>query len=247
MKQVLTIFSFLALTAFSYAQPPEYKDLRILFADKNYTKLVKEAEKYTLKDKTKKDILPYIWMAKGLDKISLSGTDDPEFKNAFKNGIKYLGKGMKYDIKYNAGATIEEEREFIDGFQMGVFERVNNELTSGSYKRAFGWAIKYQKVTQNVIGTKYMQGACKYFDGDKPSARELWKQCDALLKDIEGIENWSEADQKFLKMGVLYSAAALKKGRQDDKAKMLVGKVAQWYENDPDWQSDYDAIVNGVE
>ncbi len=238
--------TFFMLTLFANAQPPEYKDLRILYADKNYEKLIKVAEKYTLKDKTKKDILPYIWMAKGLYKISLSGTDNPEFKNAYKDAIKYLGKGIKYDIKYNDGMTAMDEKEFIDMFQLTLFETINNELAAGSFKRGKGWAIKYQKVTTNLVGCKYMIGACMYLDGDKPSARENWREAENMLKEIESIENWSEGDKKVLKYGVLYSAAALKKTRQEEKAKQLLGKVAQWFENDPDWQTDYDDIVNNV-
>ncbi|MFN5910701.1 MAG: hypothetical protein ACK45H_05135, partial [Bacteroidota bacterium] len=58
------------------AQPPKYDDLKILYADANYEKLVKVAENYSLKEELKKDALPFLWLAKGLYKISLSGTDD---------------------------------------------------------------------------------------------------------------------------------------------------------------------------
>lgn len=246
MKQILTIFSFFLFTALSFGQAPEYDDLKVLYADGNYPKLVKAAERYTLKDATKKHILPYIWLSKGLYKISLSGTDDDNFKNAYKDAIKHLGKGMKYDIKYNDGATIAEELEYINLFQASLFEVINNELSSGSFKRGKGWAIKYIKVTQNSIGAKYVLGACAYYDGDKPGARTKWQEADKQLKEIESLDGWSEADRNMLKYGVLYSAAALKKSRQGDKAKALVGKVAQWFESDEDWQELYDSIVNGI-
>ena len=229
------------------AQPPDYKDLQILYADGDYEKLVREGEKYTGKDKTKRDALPYIYMAKGLYKISLSGTDDEKFKNAYKDAIKYLGKGMKYDLKYNNGASLADESKFISEFQLSLFETINNEMTAGSYKRGKSWAIRYNKITENKVGAMYLIGACKFFDGDKPGARTDWLEGGKLLEGIESIEGWSEADQSVLKAGILFSAKALKQSRQEDKAKDLVGKVAQWYETDPDWQSDYDAIVNGTD
>ena len=107
MKHILTILSVLFVTSLSFGQPPTYDDLKILYADANYEKLAKVAENYTLKDKTKKDVLPYIWLSKGLYKISLSGTDNEKFKNAYKAAIKHLSKGIKYDLKYNEGSTLE--------------------------------------------------------------------------------------------------------------------------------------------
>ena len=222
----------------------DYDDLKILYADGNYEKLVKEGAKYTENDKTKKDIMPYFWTAKGYYKISLSGNPDPDYKNAFKDAIKYLGKGIKYDLKYNDGSTIEDEREFVDEFQLSLFEMIDNEVTSGGYKKAYSWAIKYQKITTVTVGVKYVMGACKHFDQDRTTARTYWQEADAELKDVESLDSWSEADRKMLKLGILSSAKAMKESRQADKAKALLGKAAQWFEDDDDWKEKYDEIVN---
>ena len=63
----------------------EYDDLLILKADQNWEKLIISSEKYTLKDATKNDPIPYYYMAYGLYKISFVGDRPDEFKNAFKN------------------------------------------------------------------------------------------------------------------------------------------------------------------
>lgn len=247
MKHLAAILSFLFLSVTAFSQAPEYKDLVILYADgtfDSYKKLVKEAEKYTLKDDTKKDPQPYFWLAKGLYKISISGTDDEEFKNAYKDAIKYLGKGMSYDTKYNSGSYTAEESEFVEKFQLTLFETANNEIIDGGFKRGFGWVLKYSKVSNNVVGANYLMGACKYESDDKTSARDYWNTAEKELAEIESIENWSVADRNMLKYGILYSAGALKKTRQEDKAKELVGKVSQWFEEDEDWQDLYDEIVN---
>lgn len=241
-----TLFTLLGvcLTLTTWAQGPEYDDLKILYADGNYEKLVGQADKYTQNDKTNKDVIPYFYAAKGLYKISLSGTDDEKFKNAYKEAIGYLGKGMSYDAKYNDGSYTREENEFVSMFQMSLVETVENEISVKSWKKAYGWAIKYQKIAANMAGIYFLQGACKYNDADKTTARDLWKKADAEMAKIESIENWSEADKKVLKLGVLHSAAALKDSRQVDKAKQLLGKASQWFEDDSDWKEKYDEIVN---
>lgn len=244
MKRLLSIISVLLVGNLAMAQAPDYDDLKILYADANYEKLVKVAEAYTLKDKSKKDVLPYIWAAKGLYKISLSGTTDEKFKNAFKDAIKFLSKGMGYDAKYNANATVVEEREFIDEFQRSVVETIMNEADLGAFKKAQGWAIKYQKITLHNVGTLYMLGACTFEDGDKAGARTHWQNAEKELANITSIDDWSEADKLMLKMGVIYSAKSLIKSRQKDAAKDLLNKVAQWFESDEDWKTQYDEIVN---
>ncbi len=244
MKNIITLICILVGTSMVNAQPPKYDDLKILYADANYEKLAKVASSYCEKDKTAKDVLPYIWLAKGLYKISLSGTSDPKFKNAYKDAIKYLGKGIKYDIKYNEGATLEEHKEFIDKFQLSLQEIIDNEVSSGNFKRAYGWVIKYQKITSNLIGPKYLLGACKYEDQDKATARAMWKEGDALMAEITSISDWSEADVLIFRSGLLYSANAMVKARQADKARALLNKAAQWFEEDEVWQEKYNEIVN---
>jgi len=244
MKNIFTLLTFIFIASMSYAQPPVYDDLKILYADANYEKLAKIASSYTEKDKTKKDILPYIWLAKGLYKVSLSGTDDPKFKNAYKDAIKYLSKGIKYDMKYNEGSTIAEHKEFIDKFQLSLFEIIDNEISAGGFRKAYGWCIKYNKITTNLVGIKYLMGACKYKDQDKATARTLWQEGDKLLDGLTTTEGWSEADLKTFKLGLLTSAEALKSTRQVDKARALLNKTAQWFEDDADWKERYDEIVN---
>ena len=244
MKNVLTLLCLLFVTQIAFSQAPRYDDLKILYADANYEKLAKVASGYTENDKTKKDVLPYIWLAKGLYKVSLSGTDNEDFKNAYKDAISALGKGIKYDLKETDGAIISEHSEFIELFQKSLFEVIDNELSSGSAQKAYGWAVRYVKITQNEAGIKYVMGVCKYKAEDKTTARSLWQEADALLKTVESIQTWSEADKNMLKIGILRSAAALNESRQQDKARELLNKVAHWFENDEDWKMRYDEIIN---
>ncbi len=244
MKNVLTLLCLLFITQISFSQAPKYDDLKILYADANYEKLAKVASGYTENDKTKKHVLPYIWLAKGLYKVSLSGTDNEDFKNAYKDAISALGKGIKYDMKESNGSTIAEHSEFVELFQKSLFEVIDNELASGSAQKAYGWAVRYQKITQNEAGIKYVMGVCKYKAEDKTTARSMWQEADASLKTVESIQNWSEADKNMLKIGILRSAAALNESRQQDKARELLNKVAHWFENDDDYKERYDNIIN---
>jgi hypothetical protein len=241
MKRTFGLILFLIAGLTAKAQAPNYDDLKILYADANYEKLTKVAEGYTLKEDNKKDALPFLWLAKGLYKISLSGTDDEKFKNAYKDAIAALGKAMKND---KDGSQLTDHTEFIEEFQLSMATYIDNDITAKDYSKASGWILKYYKVTKNPVGAKFLDGATKYRKADKGGANTLWKEADILLGKITSIEDWSEADKKILQLGVLQTAECYLASKQKEKAKTLLNKIAQWFEEDEEFKVKYDEIVN---
>jgi hypothetical protein len=241
MKKLIsfTLLMFSAITL--NAQAPNYDDLKILYADANYEKLIKVAENYTLKEDLKKDPLPYIWLAKGLYKISLSGTDDEKYKNAYKDAIGALGKAIKND---KDGTMLTDHTEFIEQFQGSMVEMISNDLAAKDYNKASGWVIKYYKITRNPIGAKYLDGATKYRKADKGGANTLWKEAETMLGKVTSLDDWTAADKKLLKIGVLETAECYIASKQKEKAKALLNKIAQWYEEDEDFKAKYDELIN---
>lgn len=234
MKKIIFLVMLLFAGLNASAQVPEYDDLKILYADGNYEKLVKVAFNYSEKEDLKKDPLPNLWLAKGLYKVSQSGTDDEKFKNAYKEAITALGKAMKLD---KDGSVLADHQEFIEKFQLSMVELISNELSAADYNKAAGWVLKYYKITRNGVGTKYLDGATKFAKADKGGANTIWKEADALLAKITSIDEWSEADVAMLQMGVLETAQCYVKAKQKDKAKTLLSKVAQWFEEDAEFNS----------
>lgn len=236
-----SILGALLLSTTAFSQAPDYDDLTILYADGNYEKLVGKAEKYTTKDDTKKDPNPYIWMAKGLYKISISGESDPEYKNAFKEAMGYFSKAVKYDTD---GAAQEKHNEFVTEFTNACVELIANDLDAGDFNKAYGWNVKYAKMTINPAGSKYMEAACKFLKGDKGGANTAWKEADEMLASVTSIADWSEADAKLLRKGVIQSADCLIQSRQVDKAKDLMNRFAPWFDGQDDFKAKYDELMN---
>lgn len=240
MKKLVLIGALLT-TKLLVAQAPEYNDLRILFADGDYEKLVRASEKYTMNDKTKSDALPHMWMGRGLYKVSLSGSDDEKYKNAYKEAIGEVGKSIKYD---KDGSVQSEYAEFYDEFKNSIVETIRNEIDVKDYRKASTWILKYNKINMQSIGAKYLDGVCKYRNSDKGGANTAWKEADNMLKSVSDISGWDQAEKDLLMMGVIQTAECYLTARQTDKAKAIMGKVAQWYENNEDFKAKYDEIVN---
>lgn len=240
MRKLILILALLS-TKFLFGQAPDYNDLRILYADGTYEKLVRAAEKYTMSDKTKSDPVPHMWMARGLYKVSLSGTDDERYKNAYKDAIGAIGKSIKYD---KSGDVQREYVEFYDEFKNSMVELIKNELDVGDFKKANTWVVKYFKINMKSAGARYLEGVCKFKNSDKSGAYNAWKTADALMKEVTDISDWSQAEKDLLMYGAMYVADCYVSIRQTEKAKAILGKVAQWFEGNEDFKAKYDEIVN---
>ncbi|MNK00459.1 hypothetical protein D3C87_182440 [compost metagenome] len=240
MKKLVLIGALLT-TKLLVAQAPEYNDLRILFADGDYEKLVRASEKYTMNDKTKTDALPHMWMGRGLYKVSLSGSDNEKYKNAYKESIGEVGKSIKYD---KSGDVQTEYAEFYDEFKNSLVETIRNEIEVPDYKKASTWILKYYKINLTSIGAKYLEGVCKYRNSDKGGANANWKEAETMLKSVSNIDDWSKAEKDMLMLGVMHTADCYITSKQTEKAKAVLGKVAQWYEGNEEFKTKYDEIVN---
>ena len=241
MKKLLIFGIVLAFSQTFNAQAPDFDDLKILYADANYEKLVKQAENYTLKDDLKKDPIPHIYLAKGLYKISKSGTTDEKYKSAYKDAINALSKAIKL-VKENT-ELISDHMDFVKEFQGSLVEMISNDLSIKDYNKASGWVMKYYKIAFNSTGAKYLDGATKYRKQDKSGASTVWKEAEAGLKKITSLDDWTDADKNMLKIGVMETAECFISSKQNAKAKDLLDKIAPWFEEDPDFKEKYDSLT----
>ena len=77
-----------------------YDDLLVLLVNEDYKDCFNKSIKYTTKDKTKKDPLPYLFAAKSAYRMSRDHKFTEEFPKAYKTAISYTTKYRKKDKKY---------------------------------------------------------------------------------------------------------------------------------------------------
>lgn len=219
----------------------EYDDLLILKADQNWEKLIISSEKYTLKDATKNDPIPYYYMAYGLYKISFVGDRPDEFKNAFKNSIGVIGK---MDRKDYDKVVFNRYQDFFGEVKGTLFEMIRNDIEADDYRRSFGWVMNMYKFGRDDIGAKFLDGTCRYRNGDKATARTKWKEGKELIGALESLDGLLEIDREIIKFALYESAKCQVDARQTAEAQAIMNLGAQWFEEDEDWQKYYDEIVN---
>lgn len=242
----------------SIAQQPDYDDLKIYFADANYEKLLKKAEKYTLGDKTRKDAIPYLFLSKANFEIS-KGADQElldKYPRAFKDALKYAGKCIQKDKE---GNVYTENMAHFTELKIVVTEELRNLAESGDYGRLMGRIPSMLKIDKKDIGSFYLKAAGYYHKKDMTGMKKSAKIANDLLDsadpdaytisedDDQDLTNKKKIDLEMLKLGVIHYSQALVLARQNSMAKDLMGKVKQWFPETPensDFTDAYNEIVN---
>ena len=224
------------------AQPPLYDDLLIYYADGDYEKLVSKADKYIGNDKTKNDALPYLYSSKGNFEMSKDQKYDEDYPKAFNNAIGMAGKAIKKD---KDGSMYSEHENFYTDLKTSVVEEIKNMVDQEDYSRMRGTVMKLQRLDPADVGSHFLLCAAQYQIKDKGSAKLTLKKAQIKLDEIESVDSWREIDFEMMRIGVSEYAKYLVKMRQCDKAKDILNKVKQWFEEDEDFLRMYDDIVNG--
>ncbi|MCO5268645.1 MAG: hypothetical protein M9897_07110 [Brumimicrobium sp.] len=239
MKKLFALTLIFFASSWTFAQG-SYDDLVIIKADKNWDKLIKTAEKYTLSNSTKNDPTPYYYLAYGLYKISFIGDRDEKYKNAYKDAYNAIGKMIMLDKSGDVSAKFEN---FIEEMKMSLLELTQNELDVKQYPRAFGWGMRFYKFGRSYAPAYYLDAALRYRRGDRTTANIKWQDGEKLLNQLN-VSKLTDADKKILMTGLYESADALKDDRQMDGARKMLNLGAPYFENNKEWKELYDKIVN---
>ncbi len=171
-------FLFLSIICISpslHAQPPGFEDLVILYADGKYDKCILKAEKYTEKEDTKREPVPYIYMSMSLFQISKDQSwveKNEEFAKAFKDALKYAAKFSKSD-KDNAYAS--EYKEYLDELLNAVIEESQFFVMEEKYSKAVGNYKKVCEIFPNSAGGWLYKGVMDWRNRVKADAKIAWE------------------------------------------------------------------------
>ncbi|MFT4601531.1 MAG: hypothetical protein ACI857_001712 [Arenicella sp.] len=224
------------------AQSPAYDDLIILYADGAYDKLLKKADKYALGKSTKKDALPYLYLAKCNFEMSKDQKWLEKYPKAFNDAIRYAGNVIKKDKE---GIVVDENKEFFIDLKTAVVEDIKNLAEEGSYAKLMGYIAKLHRFSKNDVGSYFLKTAAQYQEKDKGGAKLTQKEAWTRLDAVENVDSWSDIDKEMLRIGVVeYCNAQINVVRQTKPAKDLLGKVKQWLEDDEEFMAYYDKIIN---
>lgn len=239
MKKLLAVVVSILITSTTFSQG-NYQQLLIYKANQNWEKLIKEAEKYTVRGSTHKDPAPYYYLAYGLYQMSFKANRDEKYSNAFKDAFTAISKMIRFD---EYGTVVQKHEDFIDELKLSLLEIVRNDIDVKQYRRAFGWAMRYYKFGRHYIPALILDGGLRLRKNDRVTARMKWQLGRELLKKAD-VPSWSDADKKVFQLGLVTSAKALKEDLQQKEAKKMMNLGQPYFEGQDRWDALYDEVVN---
>ena len=215
----------------------DYEDLLVLLVNEEFKDCYNKSIKYTLKDKTKKDPLPYLFTAKSSFEMSRDHKYTEELPKAYKTAMSFAAKYRKKDKEYKYQ---EDAEEFINEFKMVIIEDVENYIREGTektYGKAVGLAKKISDMDPDDYGAKLLYSLLCTLTKDNSKAKEVLKTCIPKLEEY-GKNKFSlkymNKSQQFILRFTLMEYANFSKVKDPAKAKTMLdyGKHLFYDEND---------------
>jgi len=232
----LIIFKLIT-TQVSAQTSNDYMDLLLLFVDEKYEICFNKSLKYTTKDKTKKDPLPYLYASMASFEMSRDHKYTNSYPKAYKTAISFAAKYRKKDKEYKYKADSEE---FINGFKMVLIEEIENyilEGTEATYGKAAGLAKKSCDMDPEDYGAKLLYALLCNLTKNKSTAKEYIKICKPKLEEYGqnkfALKYMTKSQQFFLQFTLLEYGNYYKK-KDPAKAKLYLdyGKHLYYDKND---------------
>lgn len=230
------LFGILLLNPLAKAFAQEYEDLLVLLVDEKYEKCFDKAVKYTEKDDSKNDPLPYLYAAQSLFAMSQDHQYIETFPNAYKDALSFAGKYRKKDKAY---AYRSDAEPFIEKLKTVVLEEVDNyllEATEKSYKKALGLMKKVVKFDPDCGGTVLLRGELEILTKNKTEGKKIvaegFEMLDKIGTDIQ-FGDLTLTQQKYMKYALMFSA---KIAKENDlaKARDIISKGQQFFGEERD-------------
>lgn len=162
MNKFFTVLAFILFSITQnnslFSQEKEYEKLHLLYVDANYKKLYDQSLKLTEKESTRKEPLPYLYTSMALFYISEDPERDmEEFKNAFKDAVKYATKFRKLDSE---GDYLNFEPEYFEKLKKVLNTETKNYFTNlndaGAMKKGSSYIKNYYKMDKYNPGQLYL-------------------------------------------------------------------------------------------
>lgn len=240
MKQffvfTLLIFS-LGLGAIAQTDK-DYKDLLAMFVDEKYEKCLYKAEGYTLKDETKKDPLPYLYVSMCYFEMSKRDEFKEKYPDAFKQSMKFLSK---YGAKDKEQKYVGDFEDFFGEIRTTAINEAESQYDAQKYTKSKTIYDQLVDIDPNDAGANIMLGLS--FSGMKSK-----KEADVAIKKamttlMEKKASKTKEQLNLLKNAIMLYATQLNESGNREGAKEWLDLGLEYFKDDKEYKVTYDTIA----
>ena len=239
MRTILAA-SLLTLAAVpTTAQKHVYEDLLVLYVDEEYEKCLAKAEGYTLKDDTRRDPLPYLYMSMSLFEMSKDEKYVTDYPKADRDALKYAEKYRKKDKDGEFFANYEDFWVDLNKLAMGLAEI---DLSDGKWSRARKYYDYMAGYDPENPGAWLMMAWCQYKENLARDAQETMKSFEAAMKAHPDLTRLSEDRKKLLKSGMINYAELMNEQGDRSAAKAIMEQGKDLFASDEEFMMMYNEL-----
>ena len=222
MKHLLLPFLMLfAAPSIAHAQKHVYDDLLVLYVDEEYEKCIAKAERYTDKEDTRRDALPYLYQSMCYHEMSKleKFTDQHEYRFADRNALKYAALYRKKDKKNEHVQQFEDYWQELNTYAMGKGIMHYEMGDFSKARRIFDRMVVY--MPENA-GAWRMRALCQERMNLKRDAIESRKNFDQAYTAIGDPAELPTDQRRLLRQALILEAEHLLANGRKAEAKELM-------------------------
>ncbi|MCB0771336.1 MAG: hypothetical protein KDC00_13130 [Flavobacteriales bacterium] len=241
MRSFLLLLGSLLFSATVHAQEHVYDDLLILYVDEDYEKCLYKAERYTDKDDTRRDALPYLYLSLCSFEMSKMDkyTSDPEYKYASRDALKYAAKYRKKDKNLEFFKNYEDYWEELNTVDMETGFLYFDEGSYSKAKRQFQRMTTYYPENPGAWQMLGLAQLRMNLARDAAESMEGYRKAFAAIPDLDRLPK----DQKrLLRESMIRYAEFLDSKGMQDSARATIAPGLEQFSGNPEFKGLYDAL-----
>lgn len=223
------------------AQAPNYDDLLFDYVDGKYEDCVRRAERYMDKEATKRDPLPYLYASKCYHEMSKSErfTQDPEYKYAARDALKYA---VKYRKKDKALVHFAFHEEFwselsTSAYQTGIYYLDNKDYSKA--KRQFDRIVGYDPAN---AGAWQLLALVQMRMNLQRDAVISLQRYDEALAAIEDVQKLPKDQQVLLRESMVRHAEFCMEKGDRTRARAILAKGKDEFMGNAEFRSLFESL-----
>jgi len=241
MRTYALILPILFFNSLCPAQNHAYDDLLILYVDEDHVKCISKAERYTDKEETRRDALPYLYQSmcsfemSKLDKY----TSDREYKYVGRDALKYAAKYRKKDKELEYFKNYEDYWAELNTRAMDMGFMLFDEGSYSKAKRQFKRMVTYYPENagawQMLALTELKMNAAR-------DAKESMVEYRKAFAQLGEVERLPKDQRRLLREGMVRYTEQLQQKGLIDSARTTIAMGKDHFIENPEFKALYEEL-----
>jgi len=237
---VAVLFSSMVLIGHAFSAPAQedpYKDILFLIIDGEYESAVKQAERITSRDKTRREPVPYIYASMAYFEMSKKEEFQEDYPRAFRDAITAAYKARRYDRE---NEHFPKHANYINELKAEIMREAIYLFQSEQWRKSTTYAKYVTRIDPNDVSALLLTGISEVNARNLHQAKTTFETAEEALKEFSDSDIAFENRMSYL-FAVLEYAKLMEKDGNKAQAQPYLDAIASVYEDDAEFQNFYES------